>query len=54
MDAALAKEVKHKLIKLIDEKEDSLRFYYLGDHYKTKVEHFGIKPSVDVEEPMIF
>lgn len=54
MDAALAKEVKHKLEKIIDKEKDSLRFYYLGDNFKTKIEHIGIKPSVDVDEPMIF
>jgi CRISPR-associated protein Cas2 len=54
LDAALAKEVKHKLEKLIDKEKDSLRFYYLGDKYKTKVEHIGIKPSIDVEGPLIF
>ncbi len=54
MDAAKAREVKHKLQELIDAEHDSLRFYYLGDNYKSKVEHIGIKPSFDVEEPMIF
>jgi CRISPR-associated protein Cas2 len=53
MDAALCCTVKHKLEQVIDPKKDSLRFYYLGDHYKTKVEHFGAKPSFDVEEPLI-
>ena len=31
----------------------SLRFYNLGDKYKSKVEHIGIKPSFDVTEPLI-
>jgi hypothetical protein len=31
----------------------SLRFYYLGDHYKTKIEHFGAKPAFDAEDPII-
>lgn len=53
MDAALCCTVKHKLEQIIDPQLDSLRFYYLGDHYKTKVEHIGIKPSFDVQEPMI-
>lgn len=53
MDAALCCTVKHKLEQTIDLKKDSLRFYYLGDHYRTKVEHFGAKSSFDVEEPLI-
>jgi CRISPR-associated protein Cas2 len=53
MDAALCCKVKHKLEQTIDLKKDSLRFYYLGDHYKTKVEHFGAKPAFDVEDALI-
>ena len=53
MDAALCCSVKYNLVKSIDQEKDSLRFYYLGDHYKTKVEHFGAKPSFDVKGPLI-
>lgn len=53
MDAALCCKVKHQLEQIADPKTDSLRFYYLGDHYKTKVEHFGAKPTFDVQEPLI-
>lgn len=53
MDAALCCTVKHRLEQIADPDRDSLRFYYLGDHYKTKVEHFGSKPSFDVEGPLI-
>lgn len=49
MDAAKTREVKEKLVKIIDEENDSLRFYYLGNNYKTKVEHIGAKESYDVE-----
>ena len=53
LDAAKAREVKEKLIRLIDEENDSLRFYYLGNNYKNKVEHIGIKESFDVEDTLI-
>lgn len=33
----------------MDDKKDSLRFYYLGNKYNTKIEHFGIKESYDPE-----
>lgn len=39
--------------KLIDKEKDSLRFYYLGNNYKTKIEHIGAKESFDVEGPLI-
>ena len=49
LDAAQCKMVKHKLEQLIDPQSDSLRFYYLGNRYQTKVEHFGAKPSYEPE-----
>ncbi|MGN0692144.1 MAG: CRISPR-associated endonuclease Cas2 [Oscillospiraceae bacterium] len=54
MDAAKCREVKQELSDIIDMDKDSLRFYYLGDKYKTKVEHIGAKESIQVEEPLIF
>ena len=32
---------------------DSLRFYYLGEKYKNKVEHIGAKPGFDVTDTLI-
>jgi CRISPR-associated protein Cas2 len=54
MDAAKCREVKALLVDLIDKDKDSLRFYYLGNQYKGKVEHIGAKESFDVTEPLIF
>lgn len=53
MDAGKAVEVRHILEGIIDKETDSLRFYYLGEKYKKKVEHVGAKPSYDVEAPLI-
>ena len=49
VDAVQCKELQHNLLKIMDQQRDSLRFYYLGNHYKEKVEHFGVRPSVDME-----
>ncbi|MDE7400251.1 MAG: CRISPR-associated endonuclease Cas2 [Oscillospiraceae bacterium] len=54
MDSAKCREVKAILEDLIDKDKDSLRFYYLGDKYKTKVEHIGSKNTINVNEPLIF
>lgn len=54
LDAAKCREVKAILEKIIDKDLDSLRFYYLGDKYKNKVEHIGAKPGFDVTEPLVF
>jgi len=53
LDATQYRRLKHELEALIDEKSDSLRFYNLGDKYKTKVEHIGAKASYDIEGPLI-
>lgn len=53
MDAAKCREVKAILEEIINVKEDSLRFYYLGNNYKNKVEHIGTKESFDVKAPLI-
>lgn len=49
LDATKCKEVKHILEGIIDKEKDSLRFYYLGNNYKNKIEHVGAKESYDVE-----
>ena len=54
MDAAKCREVKAILENIIDKDVDSLRFYYIGDKYKNKVEHIGAKPGFDVKDPLIF
>ncbi len=53
MDNAKTKVVKAKLLEIIDMDKDSLRFYYLGNDYKNKVEHYGTKTSIDLEETLI-
>lgn len=49
VDAARYRKLQHTLVKLMDPKKDSLRFYRLGDNYQNKIEHFGIKESYDPE-----
>ena len=53
LDAAKCREVKAILEKLIDKETDSLRFYYLGNNCKSKVEHIGAKPGCDVNDTLI-
>ncbi len=33
--------------------EDSLRFYFLGNEWKRRVEHVGTKPAYDPQGPLI-
>jgi len=53
VDATQFAELKIKLKNIIDVTEDSLRFYQLGNNHKNKVEHIGIKESIDLEGPLI-
>lgn len=53
LDASQTLILKDKLLSLIDEKQDSLRFYYLGNKYQTKIEHFGIKNTYEPEGVLI-
>lgn len=53
LDAAQCKKLQHSLVSLMDEEKDSLRFYYLGDKYQTKIEHFGAKSSYEPEGVLI-
>jgi CRISPR-associated protein Cas2 len=53
VDATQLKVLKLKLLDIIDKDQDSLRFYQLGNNYKNKVEHIGVKASIDLEGPLI-
>lgn len=47
VDASQFVIVKNKLLHLIKQEEDSLRFYNLGNKYQCKIEQFGAKQSYD-------
>lgn len=46
-------KLKDNLIKLIDPKTDSLRFYYLGNNWERRVEHIGAKETYNPEGVII-
>lgn len=45
LDYSTFLKLKDRLIKLIDEEQDSLRFYYLGNNWERRVEHIGAKET---------
>lgn len=53
LDAAQCRMLQAKLLDIMDAKKDSLRFYYLGKRYESKIEHFGSQTSYQPEEPLI-
>lgn len=53
VDPAQWAVLRQGLMDIIDPKEDSLRFYFLGSNWKHRVEHIGAKKSLDQEGPLI-
>lgn len=54
IDPAQWTALKYELIQLIDPKQDSLRFYYLGANWQRRVEHVGAKPTLDLrKDPLV-
>lgn len=53
VDPAQWADLKSRLLKEIDQNEDSLRFYFLGKNWKPRVEHIGAGITYDPEGPLI-
>jgi len=49
LDPAQFAELKHRLESIINPETDSLRYYFLGDNWKNRVEHVGAKGGYDPE-----
>ncbi len=45
--------LKYRLLSIINQNSDSIRFYNLGKKYQSKIEHYGAKPTYDPEETLI-
>lgn len=54
LDNAQCLTLKSILSDIIDEEVDSLRFYYMGNKYKIKVEHIGVDRGVSPDDILIF
>lgn len=53
IDPAQWATLRHRLEQIADARQDSLRYYFLGKHWQRRVEHFGAKPSIDFEGPLV-
>ena len=54
VDSTQLVELRKKLRNIINPQEDTLRIYQLGNNYRNKIEHIGVKGSLDIEAPLIF
>lgn len=53
LDAAQCRSLQAKLLTIMNSEKDSLRFYYLGNQYEKKVEHFGCKNTYLPDDTLI-
>ncbi len=53
LDAAQCRKLQADLCAIMDKEKDSLRFYYLGNRYENKIEHFGVKQTYQPEGTLI-
>ena len=53
LDQAQCVMLKSLLSDIIDEEVDSLRLYYLGNKYQTKVEHIGVDRGIAADQTLI-
>lgn len=54
VDPAQWVTLRARLVAIIDQATDSLRFYRLGRDGHDRIEHIGAKPAVDLEGPLVF
>ena len=54
VNAAEFEELKHGLHKMIDQAEDSVRFYNLGNQYDRKVTVIGLDNGISSDSSLIF
>ena len=53
LDNAQSIALKATLEDIIDTEKDSLRFYYMGNKYQTKIEHIGVDRGIALDQPLI-
>ncbi len=53
LDNAQSIALKATLEDIIDTEKDSLRFYYLGNKFQTKIEHIGVDRGIAPDQTLI-
>lgn len=53
VDPAQWVALKARIESIVDPEADSLRYYHLGANWRRRVEHFGAKPTIDFQDPLI-
>lgn len=53
LDPARLRQLQSRLKDLMDIEKDSIRYYYLGNKWRDRVEHIGAKVSYDPEGTLV-
>ena len=53
IDPAQWTMLRARLVELVDEGKDSLRFYFLGANWRRRIEHVGAKEPLDLGEDVL-
>ena len=53
VDPAQWTALRAKLLAVMDEEKDSLRFYFLGSNWRRRVEHMGAKAGYDPQGSLV-
>lgn len=53
IDPGQLRQLQDGIQKIINLEKDSVRYYYLGDEYRNRVEHVGAKRPLDIEGDLI-
>ncbi len=53
LDPGQFAELRFKLIEIIDKETDSIRFYFLGNNWKRRIEYIGKITSYDITDSLI-
>ncbi|MFA7345203.1 MAG: CRISPR-associated endonuclease Cas2 [Terrimicrobiaceae bacterium] len=53
IDQAQFVALRKRILDLVDCGQDSVRFYFLGNDWNGRVEHYGAKPSLNMDGPLL-
>lgn len=53
IDPTQLKQLQVKLDRIMDKEHDSIRYYNLGNEWRSRVTHVGAKPALDLEGPLM-
>jgi len=53
VDQARFVALRATILDLVDCNQDSVRFYFLGNEWNGRVEHYGAKPSINMDGTLL-